>query len=79
VFLRSDDQVVDFSCGENYFVPELKKRCLRCGWGATGARPAAPPVSLYGFCRPLAGACRVCALQLPLGTHASPPALIVSA
>jgi hypothetical protein len=29
MFLRSGDQVVDFSCGENYFVPYLKKLCLR--------------------------------------------------
>ncbi|KAI7842773.1 hypothetical protein COHA_003520 [Chlorella ohadii] len=27
--LRSGDQVVDFSCGENYFLPHLKQLCLR--------------------------------------------------
>jgi hypothetical protein len=29
LFLSNGDQVVDFSCGENYFVPYLVKRCLR--------------------------------------------------
>lgn len=30
MYLRTGDQVVDFSCGENAFVPLVKKRCLRC-------------------------------------------------
>ncbi|KAI3425357.1 hypothetical protein D9Q98_009121 [Chlorella vulgaris] len=36
MFLRSGDQVVDFSCGENYFVPYLKKLCLRQGIALRG-------------------------------------------
>jgi hypothetical protein len=38
LFLSNGDQVVDFSCGENYFVPYLKKRCLRCGQGQARSR-----------------------------------------
>ncbi|KAL4857102.1 Protein ENHANCED DOWNY MILDEW 2 [Chlorella vulgaris] len=36
MFLRSGDQIVDFSCGENYFVPYLKKLCLRQGIALRG-------------------------------------------
>jgi hypothetical protein len=36
LFLSNGDQVVDFSCGENYFVPHLKKRCLSMGVAISG-------------------------------------------
>ncbi|KAL4452599.1 hypothetical protein ABPG75_008261 [Micractinium tetrahymenae] len=36
MFLRSGDQVVDFSCGENHFVPYLKQRCLSMGMAIRG-------------------------------------------
>lgn len=29
-FLRAGDQVVDFSCGENYFIPHIKQLCKQC-------------------------------------------------
>jgi hypothetical protein len=38
LFLSNGDQVVDFSCGENYFVPHLKKRCLRCSAAGTAVQ-----------------------------------------
>ena len=32
-WMRDGDQVVDFSCGENVFVPMVKEQCLRWGRG----------------------------------------------
>ena len=45
-FVRPGDTIVDFSCGENTWMPMLKEMCLRDGWVMSLPGPAANKQSL---------------------------------